>query len=59
MIVVLSYSIKLPMTFTTYKQYSMLNAEYLKFSIGPQSDTFRFWKTSSYGFLWFLIKDYR
>lgn len=51
MIVVLSYSIKLHMTFTTYKQYSMLNAEYFKFSIGPQSDTFRFWKTSSYGFL--------
>ena len=59
MIVVLSYSIKLLMTFTTYKQYSMLNAEYFKFSIGPQSDTFRFRKTSSYGFLWFLIKDCR
>ena len=59
MIVVLRYSIKLHLTFTIYKQYSMLNAEYFKFSIGPQSDTFRFWKTSSYGFLWFLIKDYR
>ena len=31
MIVVLSYSIKLHMTFTIYKQYSMLNAEYFKF----------------------------
>ena len=42
MIVVLSYSIELHVTFTIYKQYSMSNAEYFKFSIGPQSDTFRF-----------------